>query len=164
MALLAGQWGPEGIEYPNGQRAVNAHFTVETADGFIVPLYQDKLKTVPKANPGNVDSNGNLFFFANPGTYVLKFSEMSIPITVQVHPDEEVAEVPGGQASSYTHVQTAPASLVLINHGIPNWKPAGVMCIDTLGSVNEFEYIAYPASGIVEITFGADFSGTIYLS
>jgi hypothetical protein len=157
-------YGPQGLTYPNGEPAAGDLVTVKKPNGQAATLFKDAAGQIPLPNPVPTDDYGNLFFFANPGTYVLKFSEMSIPITVQVHPDEEVAEVPGGQASSYTHVQTAPASLVLINHGIPNWKPAGVMCIDTLGSVNEFEYIAYPASGIVEITFGADFSGTIYLS
>lgn len=164
MALLAGQWGPEGIEYPNGQRAVNAPFSIETAEGFYVPLYTDKLKTSSKPNPGNVDSNANLTFFANPGTYTLKFSGLDIPITVQVHPDEEIDSTPGGTAASYTHVQTIPVQLVLINHGTPNWKPAGIISVDTLGQVTEFDTVAWPSSGIVEITYGADFSGTIYLS
>lgn len=91
MAEFAGQWGPEGLEYPNGQHAALASFRVNTTEGDLVPLYTDRDKAVTIPNPGQSDEFGNLSFFAEPGGYVLTVNDMFIfPITVPINPAEDV--------------------------------------------------------------------------
>lgn len=55
-----------------------------------------------------------------------------------------------------------PTRLVQIVHNLP-FVPAGVLCTDASG-IAEPEDVTYPLPGVVEVAFGAPFSGTIRLS
>lgn len=70
------------------------------------------------------------------------------------------AEVSGAHA----HSQASPAQLVQILHPDLEFRPAGVICMESDGTVVEYESITWPGPGITEITFGFPFVGTIYLS
>lgn len=66
---------------------------------------------------------------------------------------------------SYQHTQTSPAMLVQIVHNLP-FPPAGIVCQDTGVPALTVEYatVTYPLAGVIELTFGLPFTGTIYLS
>lgn len=162
MAVFAGQWGPEGLEYPNGGPAGNVLFEVRTTAGFTVPLWSNKDRTVAIANPGRTDELGNIYFFANPGSYILDVSGRLLPVTVNLHPDEPISA--GGGASGWTHSVANPATLHQIVHGF-SWKPAGILSIDSIGDTVEYQTVSHPAAGVTEIRFGVPFGpGVIHLS
>lgn len=66
---------------------------------------------------------------------------------------------------SYQYTQTSPAMLVQIVHNLP-FPPAGIVCQDTGVPALTVEYatVTYPLSGVIELTFGLPFTGTIFLS
>jgi hypothetical protein len=71
---------------------------------------------------------------------------------------------PGDSVAALSFVQNVTAqSTILINTGLP-FKPAGITCIDTAGDTVYGATITYPAAGFIEIQFGVQFSGVIYLS
>jgi len=164
MAEFAGEWGPEGIEYPNGQRAVNRSYTVKTGLGALIPLFGDKNRSTNKPNPGTTDSLGNIYFFANPGTYVLEIDEFyDFPITVQLHPDEPIGGV-GPVVNVGFEVNVINQTLVQVLHGFL-WKPAGVEATELDGVTRVLpERIVHPAPGVTEVTFGFPFSGRVLVS
>lgn len=69
-------------------------------------------------------------------------------------------DVPG---LAYRHTQSSPAALVQIVHGL-SFAPAGVLCTDTLGQLTEPDRITHPLLGVVEVLFGAPFTGDIAVS
>jgi hypothetical protein len=163
MAQFANEWGPQGISYPNGQRAVNRSYTVKFG-GNLIPLFADKDRAVSKPNPGVTDSVGNIFFFANPGTYDLEIDEFyDFPITVQLHPDE-VLGGGGGPPNVGFEVNVINQTLVQVLHGF-TWKPAGVEATELDGVTRVFpERITHPVPGVTEVTFGFSFSGKVLVS
>lgn len=163
MAEFAGQWGPEGIDYPNGQHAVNTPFEVRTAGGILVPLFSNKERSVSKPNPGLTDTLGNLYFFANPGSYNLKIGgSFTIPISVQLHPDETISS--GGGGNGVEQAVNNPTNLVQVLHGL-GFKPAGILSLDAIGTQIEHDRVTFPEPGITEIHYGASFGpGVVYLS
>lgn len=101
--------------------------------------------------------------------------EISRPtlVPVEIAPPEIGTVIPipadsggGGGGSSgptdYTVTVSAPTNLVQVNHGL-NWKPAGINCRDAQGPVEPAD-VVYPAVGVLEISFGVPFTGTINLS
>lgn len=64
---------------------------------------------------------------------------------------------------AYAHTQSAPVLLVQVQHGL-DFRPAGVVCVESDGALIEPESITWPAAGITEITFGVPFAGTVYVS
>jgi hypothetical protein len=44
------------------------------------------------------------------------------------------------------------------------YKPAGIICKETDGTIIEPAQIEWPAANIVEITHGVSFTGTVFLS
>lgn len=71
---------------------------------------------------------------------------------------------PGDTAQTLAFTTTVTnQALVQVNHGLA-FKPGGIICIDTNGVLIDYGAISYPAVGIVEITFGFPFTGTVYLS
>ncbi|MER5671174.1 hypothetical protein [Pseudonocardia alni] len=63
----------------------------------------------------------------------------------------------------HVHQVPAPTLLVQIVHGLV-FAPASVLCTDASGSLAEPDLITHPSPGVVEVLFGAPFSGTIRLS
>lgn len=164
MADFAGQWGPEGLEYPNGYNAANVQFTVKTlVSGVAIPLWEDKDRLVSLANPGFTDDLGNIYFFANPGSYRLEVAGKSFTVTVNLHPDEQLSGGGGGQG--FVHSQPTSVSAVSITHGL-GFAPAGIVCLDLSGNQVDQDRIAQPEPGVTEVFFDPSFSfsGTIYLS
>lgn len=109
----AGEYGPEGIEYPDGRHAVNVLVTVVQDDGSPAILYVDKERSAIRANPIRTDSLGNLWFFANPGSYRLIFPTFELPIVVAAHPLSDSA---GGASLGYHHIQGFASELWEIPH------------------------------------------------
>jgi hypothetical protein len=68
-----------------------------------------------------------------------------------------------GSSLSYVYTTSNPAMTHQINHGL-NFKPAGIVCLDSDGAPIIGFSIDYVAPGIVEISFGSDVTPTIYLS
>jgi hypothetical protein len=66
-------------------------------------------------------------------------------------------------ALAYVHTQNTPAQLIQVIHGLA-YEPAGVLCKEQDGTVAEPASISYPLSGVVEVTFGFSFSGTVRVS
>jgi hypothetical protein len=67
------------------------------------------------------------------------------------------------QGQGFRHTQAGPTLRATIVHDLP-FTPAGVRCTDTLGQINEPEEILVPQPGVIEVVFGAPFSGVIELS
>lgn len=72
---------------------------------------------------------------------------------------------PGDSAGlfGYEHIQNIPVTLVQILHGF-NYKPAGIVCLETDGVQLEYASVAHPLPGVTELTFESSFVGTIYVS
>jgi hypothetical protein len=127
-------------------------------------LYADKNRAGELPNPGFTDSLGNLYFFANPGTYTLDMGTFTIPITVMLHPDEPIGGG-GGAVQGYKHAQPTSVNAVSIAHGL-DFAPGGITCLQNDGVQVDQERVAHPAPGVTEVFFGAgyQFAGDIYLS
>lgn len=104
-----------------------------------------------------------------PGFPTITVDEPTAPVGVLVPVQGPVGPhgPPGDAASSmgYVHTQISPASIVMVNHGLV-FRPSAPLCIDTEGSIIDYDQISYPTVGIMEINFGTGFafSGTIYVS
>lgn len=85
---LAGQWGPEGLEFPDGRHARDTEVLVLDGANGVATLYTDRARTGVAPNPTRSDSLGNLSFYAEPGGYKLRVFGVDIPITVMESPGE----------------------------------------------------------------------------
>lgn len=92
--VLAGQYGPEGLEFTDGRPARNALVTIRHIDGTMATLYLDKDKATAGPNPLHADGLGNVWFYAVPGEYRLVVNGATIPIAVPMHPDEPALTSP----------------------------------------------------------------------
>lgn len=161
--ILAGQYGPEGLEFPDGRPAKNKSVLVRRLDGADAVLYLDKERTQPGSNPVHTDVFGNLSFLAAPGEYDIVINGTAIRVLVPVHPLDPGFGVGGEGEGGYIHTQVIPVQLVQIIHNLP-WHPGGIQAIDTTDSIVEPAGISYPQPGILELTFGFSFAGKVYLS
>lgn len=93
MTQYAGQYGPEGLEHPDGLHAANTLISVLNVDGSQAQLWLDANRMIPASNPRSTDTLGNLFFYAEPGRYNLSFAGMSIPAIVHKSPYEPGVEI-----------------------------------------------------------------------
>lgn len=160
--VLAGQYGPEGLEFPDGRPAKNTPVLVRRLDGGTAFLYQDKERTTQASNPTYTDAFGNVMFRAAPGEYEMVVNGNVLPVLVPVHPLDPGFGVGGEGEGGYIHNQPVGVMLVQINHNLP-WHPSPT-CIETSGDIIEPDKIRYPATGLMEVEFKVLFSGSIYLS
>lgn len=94
MTQYAGQYGPNGVEYPDGTHAVNRPVAVYLPDGVtLATLYTDKNRTAVAANPTSTDNLANLTFWVNPGNYICVIEGTSIYVQVSKDPLETVESV-----------------------------------------------------------------------
>jgi len=98
---LAGLYGPEGFELPDGRPARNVSATVLNSDGSVASLFTDKTKTEFASNPTATDEYGNLAFFAEPGGYGLFINGRVISVLVPIHPEDPAIGVGGGGTSDH---------------------------------------------------------------
>ncbi len=168
MATLAGQFGPVGYEYPNGQHAAGAQFRVTTLLGINITLYTDKNKTQTRPNPSTADGLGNISFYANPGEYLLRVNEGSpIGITVPLHPEEPLeggGGGPGGPVAREWPI-AIPTGVVDIPHNL-GFDPAGIVCIRSGGTGQRvYPRVTYTdPDTTVRLNFPSAFAGTVFLS
>lgn len=126
MATLAGQYGPVGYEYPNGQHAANVPYRVTTTLGAEILLYTSKNKIVSAPNPGTTDEFGNISFFANPGEYLLSVNDGDgVGITVNLHPDEPISGGGGGELNTEQIIVPTIAGATLSGHRLVVPYPDG---------------------------------------
>jgi hypothetical protein len=65
---------------------------------------------------------------------------------------------------SFVQSQSTPVTSLQIHHSLP-FNPAGVVCLETDGSPPLIGVgVSYPSVGIIELIFGAPFSGSVFLS
>lgn len=88
LAVYAGQYGPTGLEYPDGGHVVLAPVLIQTLGGAAVTLYADRHRVETVPNPAMTDDLGNITFFVEPGKYKMVFSGREIPISVPEDPSE----------------------------------------------------------------------------
>ncbi len=88
MKTYAGQYGPEGIERPDGSHAILSPIAIKTLGGSPVTLYADRFRLEEVSNPVETDELGNLQFFAEPGQYLMQIGEWSKVIMVPEDPSE----------------------------------------------------------------------------
>lgn len=160
-----GLFGPEYLQYSTGGPvAEEPIFIFRRGTKTKAVLYQDENGLATAPNPMWTDRRGELVFFAEVGLYDL-FYQHPAPngTTVAVSIDEGVGGPPGNQILGYTHNQPTSAQTIQINHGL-SFQPAGIVAIDNSGESLEYATVSYPGTGIVELTFGVDFAGIIYLS
>ena len=93
--VYAGQYGPEGLEYPDTAHVIMQPVTVlqGRSGNTLAVIYADRDKTALAANPVFTDSIGNLTFLVEPGLYRLKLGDYEIPVTVADDPAEPSADL-----------------------------------------------------------------------
>lgn len=167
MAL--GLFGPEYLQFSDGGPAAEVRiFVFLPGTKTKAVLYSDPDGTFTAPNPMWTDRRGELVFYAELGDYDLYYefpddgTGTTVPITVDV--------AAGGGTDppvlGYKHIQSAtvtPPGGVQIVHGL-SFDPAGIIAFDNNGDGLEYDRVAYPAPGIIEIYYKCDFAGTIYLS
>lgn len=88
MAVYAGQYGPYGLEFPDGGHAVVTPVLITTLGGATATVYADRHRIETLDNPVMTDDLGNITFFANPGKYKMAFANREISISVPEDPLE----------------------------------------------------------------------------
>lgn len=161
--VLAGLWGPEGLEYGNSKPAVNIEITVKNQNGTLATLYTDESKNEQADNPARTDEYGNFSFYARPGDYILDVFGVEMQVLVTIHPDDPTLGGGDGGAGGWMHEQATPVLLVQIVHQL-TYSPAGIIAKDTLGNQIEHDEVSWPEPGIMEIRYGVPFSGVINIS
>jgi hypothetical protein len=161
--VLAGQYGPEGLELPDSRPARTTPVTVRRPDGQLAALFLNKEKSTPGSNPVLTDDYGNLLFFADPGEYDLTIRSLTLRVLVPVHPLDPGFGVGGEGTGGFIHNQITPSMAFQIHHQLP-WHPAGVLSIESTGDQMDPKAIRFPLPGVLELEFGVPFAGTVYLS
>lgn len=165
--MTIGLYGPEYLQFEDGGPAAEVRiyvFLPGTKTKAILYGDRDGLSTGP--NPLWTDRRGELVFFADLGDYDLYYE---YPETIGTTIEIEVTEEAGGgdpitlPPLSYKHIQNAPAQSIQIVHGL-SFDPAGIIALDNNGDTLDYDRVAYPGPGIIEIFYLVDFAGTIYLS
>lgn len=103
-------FGPYGVRYRSNTPASNVLIRVEKQDGTLLDLFNDADGMDPAPNPKSTDDLGNLFFFANPGSYFIVISGERIPIYL--------APLVTGGGAGYRHVQTIPLATWTMSHNL----------------------------------------------
>lgn len=163
MAIYAGQFGPEGLEFSDGEHAVLTRVTVYK-NGVEAVLYNDRDKTAIAANPVSTDYLGNLVFFAEPGNYELAVDGLRVTVQVPVDPLEPIAGRPDPRYMAYTHEQLEEAADWIVTHPLP-FTPAGVQVTYSEDPLNPVAVpIEYLSDGVVIIHNGVPSRGRAILS
>lgn len=161
MAILAGVYGPTGMEYPDGRHAIGIYvpvFNAGTDD--LATLYVNAQKTGLAPNPVTTDALGNLTFFAVPGNYELEFDPDldRIPVYVGLNGNEPVADI---EPMSYQHTQSIPASEWDCPYPL-GFKPSGIVVLVS-GNGHTLVPISY-GDGRIFVHHGAPCTGTVEMS
>lgn len=97
-----------------------------------------------------------------PAVTVTPPSADRVVVPVQGPPGPQGPPGDGAATLGYTHTQSSPATLVQVQHGL-SFTPAGVRCVSPQG-ITEPADITAPTSGVLEVSFGVPFTGTITVS
>lgn len=152
---MAVKFGPELVTYPDGDPIINAPIYVRKRGSFeLAQLWSDEMESSFGENPAMTDLAGNLVFFVDPGYYDLVHQGNEFPITVGTEG--------GGEATSYTHVQSVAVMNWLIVHNL-GFKPGGVRVVQSTGE-EIIGSVSYPDINTVAISFGAATAGVAHLS
>lgn len=84
------------LHLPSGAAYLRQQVEVRTTGGAVAALWMDKNRAVPTVNPVQVDTSGDLAFYADPGEYDLILRGVPVRIAVPPHPDEIIAKVGKG--------------------------------------------------------------------
>lgn len=126
---MASRFGPEPLEYSTGGPIASQPVYVRHRGSMaLTDIYIDADETAEADNPVMTDAAGLLTFFAKPGYYDLVFGGVEFPITVGS---------PGGlDVKSYTHVQSTPSVLWVVNwEEHLGFRPAGLKAVELTGDV-----------------------------
>lgn len=154
-------FGPEYLQFSDGGPAAEIRvfiFLPDTKTKAI--LFIDQAATQTAANPIWTDRRGELVFFAEEGDYDLYYeypgeNGTTIRIEVTTEGDPE----PVLRALGYRHTQNTPVGAISIPHGL-TFKPAGIICTDTMGRTVDYDRVVQPAPGITEVHFESPFAFT----
>lgn len=155
MAIYAGQYGPLGLEYPDGRHAVGIYVPVyEPGTTDLATLYLNAQKSGLAPNPVTTDALGNIKFFAEPGEYSLGFGETPIDVVVDAYPLEPK------DVLAWEWIQHDPAAIWECPHPL-GFEPAGFnVFVDdqptqapvTYGSGRVFVHFGAPCTGLVKMS------------
>lgn len=166
MAIYAGHYGPESIEFDDGSHAILTRVTIFEQDG-VTPavLYNDRDKTAFAANPASTSNIGNLLFYADPGNYIMSVSGMTLPVTVYNDPAEPGSAIPAPQYLSYRHEQSTPATVWTISHTLP-YRPGACRVVYSADPADVIRLVpfGYLSDSVVEVYNQAPAVGTAILS
>lgn len=151
--MTIGFFGPEQLEYPNGNSAaLDDVLVVLRNTTTAAALFKNDIGQA-LANPVFTDEFGNLSFFVEGGLYDLLVNGARIPIYV--------SESASGSAASYVHQQTSPAGTWIIPHGLGK-HPDVVITLE--GSIEQvYSDVSFPDLNTVSIEFNAPVAGFAYL-
>jgi hypothetical protein len=165
MAL--GLYGPEYLQFSDGGPAAEVRIFVFLRNTKTkAVLYADRNGDYTGPNPVWTDRRGELVFYVEQGLYDLyyEYPDDGTGTTIPIEVTEDAGGNPGvPPILGYVHPQSSSTQNVQIVHNL-SFYPAGIIAIDNNGDGLEYDHVAYPAPGIIEIFFKVDFAGTIYLS
>lgn len=110
MAVYAGQYGPNGLEFPDGGRAVMQPIQILDLDSEPAVLYLDRNRSGLADNPVMTDEYGNLLFYADPGFYRISTSA-GVSDIIPVYPDPFEVTAGSETAASITVSRTTSGAL-----------------------------------------------------
>lgn len=165
MAIYAGQFGPEALEYPDGSHAILQRVTVLNSDGDQAILYNDRLKTAVAANPVSTDNLGNLLFYVVPGHYTCVVNGMEFKVQVGYDPEEPGSAIPDVRYLAYVHQQADLAMDWIVSSPLP-FEPAACRVEYTGDAPGESRMVpfSYGANGTIVVHNGAPCRGTARFS
>jgi hypothetical protein len=104
------EFGPEAILFSDGTIARSKTVKVYvTGTSTLAALYADIGGTIPLPNPVTTDSQGNLRFFAGPGTYDLELNNFRVTVTL--------ADAAGAGAG-FDYTQSSPSAQWVVPHAM----------------------------------------------
>lgn len=142
------------LTYPDGDPAANTTFPVWNLGGnVLVPLFSNKLGTVPLANPVMTDSEGLLEFYAPPGPYTVDVAGAI------VHALVAGTETDPAWPGLFIHNQPVAASVWTVDHHFGVQPDVNLLIA---GDVVEAD-ITHPTTEQTVITFSSAQSGAAHL-
>jgi hypothetical protein len=146
----------ESYWYPDETFAVGvAYHVFPRFSNVHAPLFQDQAGTVPLPNPGVTAAGGVISFFVDNGDYWLHIGGQSFYLIVDLDPN--LTHV---WPSTFQWVQSAPAMVWNINHGLNSFPSVTV-----LDPANEqlFGSVDYVDDDNLTITFSTPQTGVAIL-
>lgn len=142
------------LTYPDGSPAANITVAVNLLGGnVLVPLFSDKVGTIPLTNPVMTDGDGLATFYAAPGAFTT-----DIAGTLFHYPVDDTETDPAWPGT-FIHTQSTPSATWTVNHHFGIKPEVDVLVAGQLAEAD----VSHTNNETTVITFGAPVTGTAHL-